>query len=171
MLCFLQLCYANIWICSRVSSSVFIVGVDLRKFCKLDALKCKAVLNGLQMVSVNKTSCVCLIKQSKKKSLFQMTTFLFFSLKALPHKFLLDEHLLTSLFLVYFDCVGSQLTLQWTSMSTPAAAERTKVRCNFNDPFCSKRIHGEKQTSYPTVLPLRVHPKAHAWMEFLLLAM
>lgn len=102
-----------------------------------------------------------------------MTTFHFFSLSLneLPHKFLLDEHLLPSSFLVYFDCVGSQLTLQWTSMSTPAAAERTKVRRNFKDPVCSRRIHGEKQTSYPTVLPLRVHPKAHAWMEFLLLAM
>lgn len=39
-------------------------------------------------------------------------------------------------------------------MSTPAAAaERTKVRHNFKDPFCSRRIHGEKETSYPTVLP------------------
>lgn len=38
-------------------------------------------------------------------------------------------------------------------------------------PFVRKEYMGKKQTSYPTVLPLRVHPKAHAWMEFLLLAM
>lgn len=94
-------------------------------------------------------------KKSKKKSLFQMTTFLFFSLSLneLPHKFLLDEHLLPSSFLVYFDCVSSQLTLQWTSMSTPAAAERTKVRCNFKDPFCSRRLHGEKTNFLPYCAP------------------
>lgn len=93
-------------------------------------------------------------KHCKKKSLFQMTTFHFFlSLNELQHKFLLDEHLLPSSFLVYFDSVGSQLTLQWTSMSTPAAAERTKVQCNFKDPFCSRRIHGEKTNFLPYCAP------------------
>lgn len=78
-----------------------------------------------------------------------MATFYFFlSLNEFPYKFLLDEHLLPSSFLVYIDCVGSQLTLQWTSMLTPAAAERTKVPRNYKDPFCSRRIHGGGEANF-----------------------
>lgn len=111
-------------------------------------------------------------KNPKRKACFRWLPFIFFplSLNELPHKFLLDEHLLPSSFLVYFDCVGSQLTLHWTSMSTPAAAERTKVQRNFKDPFCSRRIHGEKTNFLPYCAPSESPSKAYAWMEFLLLA-